>query len=90
MTIDIENLRRLAQAATPGPWASGRAGEIWDRKGNQIGHIVEGFPGPEGTAAHIAAANPKTVLGLIEEIERLRGLLADAVDEIEEEGHDQR
>lgn len=31
MTIDINELRRLAQAATPGPWFSDRRGNIWRR-----------------------------------------------------------
>lgn len=72
MTVDTTKLRELAQKATPGPW-------------EQINHIVFTETGDlewvvanarSGNsiidAEYIAAANPATVLALLDEIDRLR------------------
>ena len=75
--MNTEELKRLAEAATPGPW-------IWDGAfenveyqnelgyksyichfGNQTGNL-------QNNGKYIAAADPQTVLGLIEEISELR------------------
>ena len=72
--IDHNELRALAQAATPGPW------QAQQRNKQEAIYIV----GPAGVppachafyddnATYIAAANPATVLALLDEVERLRG-----------------
>jgi len=76
MTIDTTKLRELAQKATPGPW-------------EQINHIVFTETGDlewvvanarSGNsiidAEYIAAANPATVLALLDELERTQGSVA--------------
>ena len=83
MTIDLENLRRLAQAATPGPWFSTN-GTVWyvTTGGNGEPEQDKLADSNEDDAAFIAAANPETMLELLDEIERLRGLLKEAIDQI--------
>ena len=79
-TIDTDRLRALAEAATPGPWedVSNRYGydvsETWAVEPvapsvHNICHVTVG----QRDAAYIAAADPQTVLALLDEIERLRG-----------------
>ena len=75
MTIDTTKLRELAQKATPGPWLlwatewnlylvqSGREGD---------GSIVDTAYSRRNDIDYIAAANPATVLALLDEIDRLR------------------
>ena len=76
MTIDTTKLRELAQKATPGPW-------------EQINHIVFTETGDlewvvanarSGNsiidAGYIAAANPSTVLALLDELTRTQGSVA--------------
>ena len=78
MTIDTTKLRELAMKATPGPW-------------EQINHIVFTETGDlewvvanarSGNsiidAEYIAAANPATVLQLLDEVDRLRTIEAAA------------
>lgn len=82
-TPDVPELRRLAEAATPGPWA-------WDddharpglRHGRSFGGILfrcGALYGPAAADAEfIAAASPDVVLGLLAaaaERDRLAGLL---------------
>ncbi|MBK7052201.1 MAG: hypothetical protein IPH54_16790 [Rhodoferax sp.] len=63
----INELRQLAQAATPGPWYD-RAGVLRGTGGGikPIATIYNGLNSP-----YIAAANPAAVLELIAEIERV-------------------
>lgn len=67
--MNIEELKRLAEAATPGPWYDrcgvlrGTGGEV-----KPIATIYRAF-----NSAYIAAANPDAVLELIAEVEYLRG-----------------
>lgn len=68
----IEELKRLAEAATPGPWdvavwTCGVRGCEVKRGIDRIGCDLH-FPNAE----FIAAANPAAVLELIAEMERLR------------------
>ena len=78
MTLDVTELKRLAQAATPGPWhVSGYAPEAI-RSSNSIVRAVARRAAPEDTwdvarrdAAYIAAANPQAILALIERLEAL-------------------
>ena len=83
MTIDTKRLRELAEAATPGPWREGSV-ETYNvfvecrdpeclgtervllKMNTHFDHRTD--------AAFIAAANPQTVLALIDETERLRHL----------------
>ena len=73
---DKEELRRLAQAVTPGPWRAQhpfdgeRGWEVAERTG--LEQICAGLTPTR--AAFIAAANPPTVIELLDEIERLRNV----------------
>lgn len=77
---ELDQLRALARAATPGPWrveAQGHAEQDVARVNNlevappdsvELAHCAD-------DAAYIAAVSPDVVLGLIAEVERLRLLL---------------
>src|SRR5262245_39757540 len=80
MTTPISELKQLALAATQGEW---KVGGYVEAMGQAIysehAHICyvltplpEGNVTREANAAYIAAANPQTILALIEENERLR------------------
>jgi len=86
--MNIEELKRLAEAATPGPWEydhgciadNGKAiiSEYFVRLDGDDVSIAADIIDPEScrpsksNAAYIAAANPAAVLELIAEIDRLR------------------
>lgn len=82
--MDLENLKVLAQAATPGVWVidgvSHEAIHIACRSGNadlngyRIANVIDsnGYPVNSKNAEFIAAAGPDVVLSLISEIEELR------------------
>ena len=73
-----EELRRLAQAAMPGPWRVGHPppnGEqtIGTLDGLMVAVATTGWAvNAKLNADYVAAANPATVLELLDEIERLR------------------
>ena len=77
---DHKELRRLAEAATPGPWAMRQGspsmnGENFtirrsDAPGIRISGFAYGFG--SGDPEFIAAANPATILALLDEVESLR------------------
>ena len=82
--IDTTKLRELAMAATTGEWLVERYGtgmhEIYINISESETETVIGIP-PDGSsvplicsadAEYIAAANPATVLALLDEIDRLR------------------
>ena len=81
MTPEFAELRRLAEAATPGPWE-------WDddharpglRHGRSFGGVLfrcGALYGPDaGDAAYIAAANPAAVLGLLDALDERDALAA--------------
>ena len=80
MILDAE-LRRLAEAATPGPWWHEWVGgdDWWAVYGQPTGGMVR----PEvcttwgsDESAYIAAANPAVVLGLLDATDALRAELA--------------
>lgn len=79
MTIDTTKLREMAQAATPGPWYSKWPEErcAWKDIGHSrypvayTGDCFDDAP----NAAFIAAANPATVLALLDEVEHSRSVL---------------
>lgn len=74
--VDIEKLKSLALAATPGPWDY-REVEGLSAIAHPLGWVLES--GDEQECADkrfIAASNPATVLELIAEVERLRAATA--------------
>src|SRR5690606_34815007 len=78
----LQELRRIAEAATPGPWWA----DGWEARTKDgdlfIASIAPAFKGARPDASscweldanirHIAAFNPTTTLALLDEIERLR------------------
>lgn len=66
---ELAALRKLAEDASPGPWRVGDNSDLCVLAVADNELIETEMP---GTAAFIAAANPMIVLGLIDEIERLR------------------
>jgi hypothetical protein len=80
--IDTKELRELAQKATPGHWYSKWPEErcTWVDVGDSrypvayTGDCFDDAPNAE----YIAAANPATVLALLDELDRLRAIEAAA------------
>lgn len=83
MTIKLSELRRLAKAATPGPWTTEKPSK--DEDGWALESVVAWTPGRQGVYAraergsypaadcdYIAAANPATLLRLLEIAEAAR------------------
>ena len=92
-TTDLTELRRLAEAATPGPWEAfgavdGRRGERWlgvttDMRAIESARAGDVFAAQNCTrqdALFIAAANPATVLALLDDADE-RDRLARLLDE---------
>ena len=71
-TPDIAELRRLAEAATPGPWSTAAFQLVIDA----ARRIDVGMCGHRDDAAFIAAANPAAVLALLDDADALRAELA--------------
>ena len=82
MSIDTTKLRELAQKATPGPWTYFHYPKY---KHHHVSVPIDGSSmtlllfqdgcqttKPKEDAEYIAAANPATVLELLDEIDRLR------------------
>ena len=79
LTPDLAEMRRLAEAATPGPWSTAAFQLVID----VAQRIDVGMCGHRDDAAFIAAANPAAVLALLDErdalaakVERVRALPA--------------
>ena len=85
----LAELRRLAEAATPGPWEAfgavdGRRGERWlgvttDMRATESARAGDVFSAQDCTrqdALFIAAANPAAVLSLLDDADALRAELA--------------
>lgn len=84
--FDALALRELARAATPGNkfnpdcptrasgWQTRKCGEGWDVYGDDEDGLLStiAFVSRRSDAEFIAAADPQTVLALVEEVERLR------------------
>lgn len=87
---DYSELKRLAEAATRGPW------KYWGEVGHEIfaaatsGSMVKAFmlnrDAKEADGEFIAAANPAAILALIAELEDLRREYNDLYDAFEVEG----
>ena len=79
MKLDLEKLEQLAKAATPGRWPNFNDADIreqlwrhydWDKKRESRSPICI----PYSDAEYIAAANPETMLALIERIKKLEAV----------------
>jgi hypothetical protein len=74
-------LERLAKAATPGPWGWYRSDPNWlgawclETQSFSPTLNVEAVEASDEDRAFIAAANPQTILDLLAELARVRGLL---------------
>mgnify|MGYP001576939573 CR=1 FL=1 len=76
MVIDHKTLRRLAKAATPGPWHSPGLGELHAsdhleiisgaRYPDEVGKMFTNLSGKD--ADYIAALDPQTILALLDEL----------------------
>jgi len=73
--IDKRALRQLADRATPGPWEE-ENGEVWIMRNGTANSILTSICGDDTSgqqdfdnARFIAAANPATVLALLDELE---------------------
>ncbi|EPZ4796871.1 ead/Ea22-like family protein [Pseudomonas aeruginosa] len=72
---DHAELRRLAKAATPGPWEYQAPLKILAADRTSIVLIAlshANYREDEANSRLIAAANPKTILALLDEIDRLK------------------
>lgn len=72
---DHAELRRLAKAATPGPWEYQAPLKILAADRTSIVLIAlshASYREDEANSRLIAAANPKTILALLDEIDRLK------------------
>lgn len=67
MTADLERLKALALAATPGPWEADNLGWVSSANGELAFKIDQCA---DGDTHFIAAANPKVVLDLVEQLQR--------------------
>lgn len=74
-----DDLRKLAEAATPGPWQKIDDTGIWAVCSDM--HRV-GIDFNESDAAFIAAANPAKIIELLDAIEAQRKLLEQSYDTI--------
>ena len=92
----LAELRRLAEAATPGPWEAfgavdGRRGERWlgvttDMRATESARAGDVFAAQDCTrqdALFIAAANPAAVLGLLDHLAHMREARDNARAEVE-------
>ena len=95
-TPDVAELRRLAEAATPGPWEAfgavdGRRGERWlgvttDMRATESARAGDVFAAQNCTrqdALFIAAANPAVVLGLLDRLAHMTEARDNARAEVE-------
>jgi hypothetical protein len=84
MTVDTKKLRTLAEHATPGPWSTSpgpRSVAIAATYGRQkIYATPSGGTYPNADQLFIAAANPQTVLSLLDELKTLRTQFSKALD----------
>ena len=75
--MNIEELKRLAEAATPGPWVAAFNTNMDNKVSHSFGDICQ--TGKDiGDAIFIAAANPVVVLELIRQRDELLAALKDA------------
>ena len=77
---DREKLRKLAEAATPGPWSTAAFQLVID----VARRIDVGMCGHRDDAAFIAAANPAVVLGLLDQCDAAEAKLYAAEEKLGE------
>jgi hypothetical protein len=68
---DLKELRRLAEGATPGPWILSEASR-WIMEASERRQGICDYdddPKARANAAYIAAANPSTILSLLDRLE---------------------
>lgn len=74
--INLDELERLAKAATPGPWCDRGFGGIQPESGGSLVAVTvtKGgcLPDYVENSAYIAAVNPTAILELVAEVRRLR------------------
>lgn len=83
---DYSDLKEKALAATPGPWSvvTGKQRLVGPCPGKAVANCsYDNGPIEEANAAFIAAANPSTILSLLEERDRLRAALKQIVLDVE-------
>ena len=80
MSEEFERLRRLAGAATPGPWRQALTGDIWTAAGValRIASVRQGCVSPED-AIFVAAANPSAVISILDRLDILHSALSAAL-----------
>ncbi|WP_296271766.1 ead/Ea22-like family protein [Pseudomonas sp. UBA6323] len=86
MSIDKVELRRLAKLATPGPWHDHGCGSVSSSvpvktvarfyHQGRAGTLQQGYEGSGANAAFVAAANPATIIALLDEQNQLAAELA--------------
>ena len=74
---DYSELKRLAEAATPGPWALDGIARVAGDQGAHPNNIAftavfDDMPRSAHNAAYIAAANPAVILAILAELDALR------------------
>jgi len=81
--IDIKELRRLAEAATPGPWVMNEIDNSEINHNDQNGDAIVGMYDYEAggvihqdDALFIAASNPSAILSLLDHIEQQQAEIA--------------
>jgi len=83
--MNTEELKRLAEAATPGPWVAAINTNMDNKVSHSFGDICQ--TGKDiGDAIFIAAANPAAVLELIRQRDELLASLKEARELVEDWG----
>jgi len=69
MTTDVDGLKRLAEAATPGPWTAdyGLGFVMNEKRSFRIAGTQNGGYYKRGDLEFMTAANPQTILSLLSE-----------------------
>lgn len=74
--MNHDDLRALAGAADPDGWVAG----LWPENGVwTFGYLSNAYTDDEDTVRYVAAVSPDVVLGLLDEIDRLRAIVDDFV-----------
>ena len=85
MSMNIEELKRLAEAATPGQWSAAVSSNM-----NNAVHVSMGIICDTGkniaNSRYIAAANPAAILELIRQRDELMAALKDARELVDDWG----
>ncbi len=85
MTIDLSELRKLAEAALPGPWMRNHMYACVHTHNSELRRVCND-PNNNAdipTMEYIAAANPATVLALIGAVEAMRDALVEIAHDMQ-------